>query len=216
MSDLHAWIDRMFQDPEMLRMGHAQRAEDANLGLGWIYYALGRAMRPALAVVIGSWRGFVPLTIARSMTDNTEGGKVVFIDPSLVDDHWKDPAQVARHFASFGAPNVEHHCMTTQQFALSEAYRQLGQVDLLFVDGYHTSEQARFDHETFEPLLSPSALVLFHDTAVRHVSRLYGQDKAYEKNVAEYTDSLKARPDLDVFDLPIGAGLTLVRRRQSD
>ena len=79
------WITRLFEHPDLLRMGHHQRAEDQNLGMGWLYYAFGRMIRPRLAVVIGSWRGFVPLMIAKALQDNLESGEVVFIDPSLAD-----------------------------------------------------------------------------------------------------------------------------------
>ncbi len=86
------FIRNLLADPDMLRMGHLQRQEDLNLGLGWIYYALGRVIRPTRAVVIGSLRGFAPSVIAKSMQDNAEGGDVVFIDPSYVDGFWTDPA----------------------------------------------------------------------------------------------------------------------------
>src|SRR4029079_12750507 len=76
------FIRQLFSNPDMLRMGHFQRLDDFNLGLGWMYYALGRIIRPSTAVVIGSYRGFAPSVIAKSLSDNTEGGEVVFIDPS--------------------------------------------------------------------------------------------------------------------------------------
>ena len=53
-------------------MGHNQRAEDLNLGLGWLYYGLARLIHPKSAVVIGSYRGFVPLLLGRALRDNVE------------------------------------------------------------------------------------------------------------------------------------------------
>ncbi|MCK9909294.1 hypothetical protein MXD81_09145, partial [Microbacteriaceae bacterium K1510] len=97
-----AFIRRLLADPDMLRMGHLQRQDDLNLGLGWIYYALPRVIRPARAVVVGSWRGFAPAIIAKSMLDNSEAGEVVFIDPSFADDFWSDPVKVAAHFERLG------------------------------------------------------------------------------------------------------------------
>ena len=73
MHDLNHWIAGLFEHPDLLRMGHAQRRDDLNLGLGWLYYALGRMLRPARAVVIGSYRGFAPLVLARALSDNSEG-----------------------------------------------------------------------------------------------------------------------------------------------
>ena len=40
------WIDNLFQEPKLLRMGHSQRLDDLNLGLGWLYYGLVRIARP--------------------------------------------------------------------------------------------------------------------------------------------------------------------------
>ena len=34
--DLTDWIGRLFRDPAMAGMGHAQRVTDLNLGLGWV------------------------------------------------------------------------------------------------------------------------------------------------------------------------------------
>lgn len=209
---MHDWIERLLAHPELLRMGHDQRAEDANLGLGWVYYALGRALRPARAVVIGSWRGFVPLVIARALADNLEGGEVTFIDPSLVDDFWRDPTRVTAWFAGFGVENVRHHCMTTQQFVQTAHFTELEDVGLLFVDGYHTREQAEFDHTAFESRLRDDAVVLFHDTRRVRPSRVYGEDKIYEHRVKEYVEALAVRADLEVLNLPVADGLTLVRR----
>src|SRR5262249_32099973 len=119
------WIDQLFANPQLLRMGHLQRAEDRNLGLGWMYYALARILRPRTVVVIGSWRGFAALVFGKALGDNLEGGRIVFIDPSLVDDFWKDPDSVRRHFSSYGVDNVEHFRMTTQEFVETEDYRLL-------------------------------------------------------------------------------------------
>lgn len=206
------WIERLLAHPELVRMGHHQRAEDANLGLGWVYYGLVRALRPTHAVVIGSWRGFVPLVIGRAMTDNAEGGEVTFIDPSLVDDFWRDPERVSRWFAGFDVHNVTHHCLTTQAFVASEHFAALDPVGLLFVDGYHSHAQAAFDHAAFEPLLSPDGVVLFHDTRRVRPSHVYGEGRTYEHRVKDYVETLARRDDLEVLNLPAADGVTIVRR----
>jgi predicted O-methyltransferase YrrM len=210
--DLSAWIARVCAHPALLRMGHNQHAADQNLGLGWLYYALARLIQPRLVVVIGSWRGFVPLVLARACQDNRRAGQVVFIDPSLVDDFWRDPARTAAWFASFGLDNVEHHCLTTQDFVSTPAYRALGPVGLLFIDGYHTAAQACFDYQAFEALLEPRACVLFHDSMVERVSALYGQDRPYTMNVGSFIDELRRDGSLQLLDLPFGTGLTVLRR----
>jgi predicted O-methyltransferase YrrM len=210
-TDLNAWIARLFADPDLMRMGHGQRAADANLGLGWIYYGLARALRPARVVVIGSWRGFVPLVLGRALADNLEGGKVVFIDPSLADDFWIDPARVKAHFASHGVFNVEHHRATTQAFAASAAHGEQSGIGLLFIDGMHTREQARIDFEAFRERLAPGALVLFHDSISNKSSGMYGEEKRYVHTVNHYMATLREDPGLQLLDLPIADGVTILR-----
>jgi predicted O-methyltransferase YrrM len=208
---MQEFIRQLFSDPQMLRMGHAQRGADLNLGLGWIYYGLARLIRPQIAIVIGSYRGFVPAIMARALADNTEQGQVVFIDPSYADDFWKDPVRVQQHFASLGAANVRHYRQTTQEFAASADYAALGAIGLLMVDGYHSAEQARFDYLTFLPKLSADSAVIFHDTLRERISTFYGSERPYQHTVCRLIERLRTLAGLEVLTLPFGAGATLVR-----
>lgn len=212
LASLTDWIGKLFEQPKLQKMGHAQRVADRNLGLGWLYYALGRMIRPANAVVIGSFRGFVPLVLGRALADNTEGGRVTFIDPSLADDHWKDPRAVRQYFAALGVTNVDHHLQTTQQFALSDANRALESVGLVFVDGFHSAEQARFDFEAFADRLTPNGMILLHDSVWRMSTAIYGAERSYVHSVVDFLDELKRQPEWQVFDFPFGDGVTAVRR----
>lgn len=212
LQPLQAWIEALYSDKRMLGMGHAQSRADANLGLGWLYYALARMQRARRVVVIGSYRGFVPMVLARALQDNGNGGIVDFIDPSLVDDFWKNPEHVQAHCARFGIDNIRHHLHTTQEFIATDAYRELRAIDVLFVDGYHSHEQAKFDHLAFADKLVADASVLFHDSISNGESRLYGEDKRYHYSVRQYMDELKASPDLQVFDFDYDSGVTLVKR----
>lgn len=210
--DLTAWIARLYANPELLRMGHNQRIEDLNLGLGWLYYGLARLVRPRQAVVIGSWRGFVPLVIAKACQDNVERCDVHFIDPSLVDDFWKDPAATQTHFLGFGLDNVRHHLHTTQEFVTTAEYGSLTDIGLLFIDGYHTAEQARFDYRAFADRLAPRGVVLFHDSMILKPSGMYGPERRYEVDVKHFMDELRQDPNLQLLDLPFGTGLTVLRK----
>jgi predicted O-methyltransferase YrrM len=206
------WIAKLFEIPALTKWGHFQRVADRNLGLGWIYYGLARVIRPKRVVVIGSYRGFVPMVLGKALVDNQDGGEIVFIDPSLIDDFWKNSESVRDHFASFGLTNVRHFLMTTQEFAQSEAYRSLSELGIVFVDGYHSEEQARFDYGTFEGLLVPEGVILLHDTAHNDSTRIYGLGREYERRVKDFVDALKRKPELQVFDLPFDQGVTLVRK----
>jgi predicted O-methyltransferase YrrM len=205
------FIRRLFADPQMLRMGHLQRLEDLNLGLGWLYYALARIVRPERAVVIGSYRGFSPGVIARALLENVEGGEVTFIDPSYADGFWADPAKVEEHFTHLGTPNVRHHRCTTQEFLATPAYAELAGVGLLMIDGLHTAEQARLDYLAFLDKLADDAVVLFHDSVSEKVSPIYGRDNLYTHTVCRLMERLRRTPGLETFTLPFGDGVTLVR-----
>lgn len=207
------WISRLFEQPDLLRMGHSQSAADENLGLGWLYYAFGRVLRSRLAVVIGSWRGFAPLIIGKALQDNIEPGEVIFIDPSFVDDFWTDADRVREYFKSFGVKNIRHFRMTTQEFVTTPDYRALGKIGLLFIDGRHTEEQASFDYDAFEGLLEPRGLVMLHDSMIVRPDKVYGAENAYGMSVKYFVDRLKNDPSLQLLDLPFGStGMTLLRK----
>jgi predicted O-methyltransferase YrrM len=213
--DLNSWIGVLLADPELTRMGHAQRGADNNLGLGWLYYALARILRPATVVVIGSYRGFVPMVFGRALADNGEGGQVHFVDPSMVDDFWRDGARVDAYFASHGLRNIRHYLATTQQFVAASAFAELQSIGIVFIDGHHVEEQARFDYEAFHGRLSSNAIVILHDSIRERSSRIYGEDRAYVHTVKRFVDTLKRDPGLQVLDLPFGDGVTLVRSAES-
>lgn len=206
-----AYIEKLFADPEMIGMGHNQRREDLNLGLGWINYSLVRVLRPQISVVIGSWKGFIPIVMAKGMQENTEAGELHFLDPSLGNDFWKDPENVRGHFRSYDLQNITHHAYTTQDFVGTREYSKLEEIGLLMIDGYHTAEQARFDYLAFLGKLSEESIVLFHDSLSSRKSKLYGEDKAYNYSVWKLIERLKELPELEVFSFPIENGLTMVR-----
>jgi predicted O-methyltransferase YrrM len=212
LTSLSDWVANLLQHRDLLRMGHAQRSDDENLGLGWLYYALGRILRPSNVVVIGSYRGFVPLVIARALADNSEGGQLHFIDPSMVDDFWKDESDVRDYCHSLGVANITHHLTTTQEFVDSHAYRKLNNIGILFVDGFHSAEQARFDFDAFADKLAPQGLVLLHDSIWRLRSKIYGPGREYVYDVTDFITELKSRGGWQVLDLPFGDGVTVVRR----
>jgi predicted O-methyltransferase YrrM len=210
---MDSFIDSLFDNPDMLKMGHLQRLVDGNLGLGWLYYALARIVRHPRAVVIGSWRGFVPLLIARGLADNLEGGHVLFIEPSLVDNFWQDSEQVKSRFTELGADQIDHYLLTTQEFVQTDSYRELDDIGILFIDGLHTYEQAKFDFEAFSDRLSDDAIIFFHDTAKRGTSGIYGEEKRYQYAVHDFVEELETEGNFEVFNLPFDSGVTLVKRR---
>lgn len=209
---LDDWVTHLLSDDQMLRMGHDQRRDDLNLGMGWLYYGLVRLIRPTRVVVIGSWRGFAPLVFGKALADNAESGMVTFVDPSLIDDTWANAEQVQTRFHHFGVENIEHHRMTTQQFVETDTYRSLGEVGIVFIDGYHTQEQAEFDYGAFVERVPSHGMILLHDSLLMEESGMYGSERPYRRTVRLFVDQLKRDPTVQVLDLPFCNGLTLVRR----
>lgn len=205
------FLDKIMTTPDLLQMGHGQTVEDRNLGMGWIYYSLSRLYKPNRVVCIGSWRGFVPMLIAKGMKDNLKDGELIFIDPSMVDDFWKDESIVSSYFNEWGLNNIKHYKMTTQEFKSSDIYKNLEKIDILFVDGLHTYEQAKFDHQTFESFLSEKSICLFHDSIESYESDIYGVDNKYEYSVNRYMSELK-NSGYQVLDIPFEFGLSLVKK----
>jgi len=205
---MFAWVSQLLTIDKLIESGHGQQREDKNLGLGWLYYALVRIYRPKIVVVIGSWRGFVPIVLAHACADNLEGSEIIFIDPSLVDDFWKDPETVRKYFSGFGLANIRHFCMTTQEFVKTNAYKALDKIGMLFVDGMHTEEQAQFDHEAFREMLTGP--VLFHDSRSVKMGTLYTEP--YLHSVWRYIQHLR-EVGYSVFDVDCGQGVAVVLPR---
>lgn len=208
------WLKMVLAEPKLVLMGHGQSVLDLNLGLGWLYYAQVRILRPQHIVCIGSWRGFAPMVLAKGLADNAENGRVTFIDPSMVDDFWTDAEKTRKWFASFGLHNIDHFCCTTQEFLQTEAYARLPKLGIVFVDGFHSAEQARFDHEAFAHLLEPNGCVFFHDGVRKKQSKIYGADREYVHTVCDYIAELRSREDLQVFDFPLSDGVSMVSKRK--
>jgi hypothetical protein len=91
-------------------LGHREDAAALNLGFGFVYYGLVRALRPEHVLVIGSGYGFSVVCLALGLKDNG-AGSLTFVDPSYSllrngptktiggVNFWSDPAQVHAHFA---------------------------------------------------------------------------------------------------------------------
>ena len=62
-------------------LGHNENRRNLNLGFGFIYYGVVRALRPRHTLVIGSGYGFSVVCLALGMKDN-DLGRLTFVDPS--------------------------------------------------------------------------------------------------------------------------------------
>jgi hypothetical protein len=222
------WIDALLSHDDLVpnRTGHAvipagptewggrySSAEvigrlRGELGLGWLYYGLVRALMPDTIVCVGSGRGFVPILLAKAQADRHAGRPVTFIDPSFDDDFWADAANVRQWFARFDVDKyVQHHLMTTERFAATSEFAALPEIDLLYIDGSHFYAGVRTDYDLLSPRLAASGTLMLHDTVSRSPNPRWSGPRQLLLELSE------SAPDWQVLDLPYGAGLTVMRRR---
>ena len=165
--------------------------ETANLGFGFIFYGLTRAIRPRHVVVVGSKAGFAPVCFAlgirdnegfgidvvdcesTTMTDTSKTGLLTFIDPSLSIHRgdaghsfgigtWDEPETTAAIFANHGVGAiVRHYKMTSADYIADSP--PAPPIDILYIDGDHSYEGVSHDLTSFAPLLSETAIILAHD-----------------------------------------------------
>lgn len=218
-------------NPETLRLiltkakplGHHQEPKNLNLGFGFLYYGLIRALRPKHILVIGSGFGFSVVCLALGAKDNAMG-RVTFVDPSFSlwqngpfktiggNNKWKDPEKVKAHFARLGvAELVTHYKLTSAEFF--ELYQTFGlpKIDLAFIDGSHAFKDVKFDFMSVLKRSSKNTYILLHDTniyireAIRHAGV-----KRWLKHLSHYSHLFEQ------VNFPFSSGVALVRVLQDE
>ncbi len=203
-------------------LGHNESPDSLNLGFGFIYYGLVRALRPPHIVVIGSGYGFSVTCLALGLKDNG-WGRLTFVDPSysvLTDGpfktvggtaQWSDAARVKAHFGRFGVADlVTHHRLRSQDFFDGYAGLGLPEIDMAFIDGSHAYGDVRQDFLSTLRHSHKNTYMLMHDTNiyVRELLRHAGV-KRWLRKVATHKDLF------EVIDLPFSSGLAMVRVREN-
>jgi len=213
-------------DPAMLQeilaharpLGHGEDAPNLNLGFGFLYYGLARALRPKHVLVIGSGYGFSVVCLALGLKDNGRGS-LSFVDPSYSvfrdgpmrtvggTGQWDDPQKVRAHFRRFGVERlVTHFKLASADFFADYAERGLPAIDLAFVDGSHSYADVRHDFLAVLRRSRRNSYILLHDTNiyVRELVRHAGV-KRWLKAIARDKESF------EVIDFPFASGVALVR-----
>lgn len=131
--------------------------------------AITEALQPGIVVEIGGWTG----TSAACFAAGCPAATVVTID------HHSDPGDDINQLRMFEAvqafPNIRYVQGSSTQ-AVADAKPGLKniapdviqfldgrKIDILFIDGWHSSEYARADYDTYAPYLSENALVICDD-----------------------------------------------------
>lgn len=199
-------------------LGHHEDAENLNLGFGFLYYGLIRALRPHHVAVIGSGFGFSVVCLALAVKDNGFGA-VSFVDPSYSvlrhgplrtvggTSQWDDPERVREHFGRFGvAEQVTHFKMTSAEYFATHDERALPGIDVAFIDGNHAFEDVRHDFIAVCRHTRRNSYLLLHDT------NLYVREMVRHAGVKRWLKVVKRDPEcFEVVDFPFSSGVALVR-----
>jgi predicted O-methyltransferase YrrM len=212
--------------PEMLKdilhfakpFGHNENRQNLNLGFGFIYYGVARALRPKHVLVIGSGYGFSVVCLALALKDNG-AGQLTFIDPSysvLKDgpfktvggrDQWSDGEAVKAHFRRFGVDGiVNHYKLRSDEFFSRYESFSLPPIDIAFIDGSHTYKDVRHDFSQVAEHGRKNSYVFLHDT------NIYIREIFQHAGVKKWLKFLRKNDRaFEVVDFPFASGVALVR-----
>lgn len=198
-------------------LGHNENPGNYNLGFGFLYYGLVRAIRPEHILVIGSGFGFSVVCLALGLRDNGNGF-LTFIDPSYhVLKHgpvktvggrgmWNDPHKVNRHFSLFGVEKiVTHYKLESAEFF--NRFEELGlpDIDIAFVDGNHSFKNVKHDFSQTLRRSKKNSYILLHDT------NIYVREFIRNSGVKRWLNIIKKEPDcFEVLDFPFASGVAVV------
>ena len=130
---------------------------------------LMKAQRPRTLVELGTHSGNSYFAFCQAMAAFCPEGRAYAVDSWVGDEHAGGYGEDV--FADVTAFNTEHYrafsTLLRTTFEAARRYFADASVDVLHIDGMHTYEAVRADFETWQSALSPSAVVVFHDTNVR-------------------------------------------------
>ncbi len=198
--------------------GHHENSKNLNLGFGFLYYGLVRALRPKHTLVIGSGYGFSVVCLALATKDNGVG-KLSFVDPSysMLKDGplatiggrgmWEDEKKVKGHFQRFQVEEIITHFKLRSDGFFPD-YERLGLplIDLAFIDGSHAYQDVKYDFINVLKYSRKNTYIFLHDT------NIYLREFLNHAGVKKWMNFLKKQKDcFEVINFPYSSGVALVR-----
>lgn len=199
-------------------LGHHEDRASLNIGFGFLYYGLVRALRPRHIVVVGSGYGFSVVCLALGLKDNG-AGHLSFVDPSYSvmregllhtvggTAQWDDPERVRAHFARFGVEDrVLHYRETSEAFFEAYERRALPPVDIAFIDGNHAYDAVQHDFMEALARCRRNSYLLLHDT------NIYMRELVRHAGVKRWLNRIAGdRTAFEIVDFPFSSGVAVVR-----
>ena len=198
--------------------GHNEKTRELNIGFGFMYYGIVRALRPDHVLVIGSGYGFSVVCLALGLKDNGRG-RLSFVDPaySLLKNGpfmtvggrgvWTDESHVKAHFGHFGVENlVTHYKMRSDEFFPSFQDLKLPPINLAFIDGSHAYKDVKYDFIKVLEQSHKNTYIFLHDT------NIYLRELVKHVGVKKWLKFIKKEEEsFEVIDFPFSSGVALVR-----
>jgi len=212
-------------------------ATDKHLGDGLLVYSIIQMMRTKVCVCIGSGSGFIPRIMTQARIDLHKQG----IFEGNGDYNWGDigATYVVDACNGIGGPNdldnedsffrknfYPRFIKSTSIDAYYDFFvRQDIQIDFLFIDGDHSYEGVKIDFELYSNLLSPTGLIMLHDTDSSYEDTLLVSEDAKKdhhrfKGPSKLVEELKESVEWNVMSLhnfgiikdkPSSSGITIIQ-----
>ncbi len=198
-------------------LGHNEKPDNLNLGFGFLYYGLARALRPKHLLVIGSGFGFSVVCFSLGIKDNG-GGMLTFVDPSYSlikngpfktiggKDKWSEPLKVHEHFKQFGVEDiVTHYKLRSDQFFSSYKALGLPPIDIAFIDGSHAYENVKNDFLNALEHVHKNSYIVLHD------SNIYVREIIGHAGVKKWLKIIRKEKEyFEILNFPFSSGMAFV------